>query len=294
VVAATLEHWPEHSTFLRQSLSERSPALLDRTEQLAGLVERLAGQGLPGLARGYRWMCEMVVEEEFHFRRTGRYRHSRFDEVNAAVYQRSSVMEPYMAGLLLSQVLWTNHVTSFEFYAKDFLGENEAGYRHLEIGPGHGLLLYFAAVDPRCAAVSTWDISPSSAEKTRECLRRLAVDRPVDNQVRDVTAGSIPEAAFDSIAFSEVLEHLEAPAAALANIRRLLTPEGRLFLNVPVNAPAIDHIFLLRSPEEVVEYVTGCGFSVDRLRVSPTSGYTEERARRRKVAMSVALIARRR
>jgi 2-polyprenyl-3-methyl-5-hydroxy-6-metoxy-1,4-benzoquinol methylase len=189
--------------------------------------------------------------------------------------------------------LWTNHASSFDFYINEFLKENPPDYRHLEIGPGHGLLLYYASIDPRCGSLAAWDISPVSIRKAADCLRTLGVEREVEFEVRDVTSNCEEDGQFESIVFSEVLEHLEHPEVALGNIREILCENGRLFLNVPINAPAIDHIFLLRSPEEATEFVQSCGFAIERVRLSPTSGYTEERARRRNTSISVALLCRR-
>src|SRR3712207_7808068 len=50
---------------------------------------------------------------------------------------------------------------------------------------------------------------------------------------------------------SEVLEHLEQPGQALAFLRDCMTADGRIFINVPLNSPSPDHIYLLSSPEDV-------------------------------------------
>ena len=64
-----------------------------------------------------------------------------------------------------------------------------------------------------------------------------------------------------------------------------------MFLNVPVNSPAPDHIFLWHSPEEVVDLVKDCGFEVVDTRFVPATGFTEEEARRRKVTINSLVIA---
>ncbi len=46
-------------------------------------------------------------------------------------------------------------------------------------------------------------------------------------------AASLPAASFDVVTMGDVIEHLVAPAAALARIRDLLTPEGLLWLALP-------------------------------------------------------------
>lgn len=198
-----------------------------------------------------------------------------------------------MSGLLLSQVLWPNHIATFDFYARHYLSRVMNGTRHLEIGPGHGLLLFHAA-ERRPAEAVGWDISPTSLAHARSCLERLGCATPVLVEQRDLFAplDGADEQRFDSVVMSELLEHLEAPGRALAAARRLLSRGGSLFVNAPVNSPALDHIFLFRSPEELIALVEEAGFSIEESQVAPASGYSEARARRQGLPMSVAIIAR--
>ncbi|MBX3726149.1 MAG: class I SAM-dependent methyltransferase [Xanthomonadales bacterium] len=48
----------------------------------------------------------------------------------------------------------------------------------------------------------------------------------------------LPDARFGLVTFHHVFEHLEDPAAVLATVRRVLAPDGRLFIEVP-NASAL-------------------------------------------------------
>ena len=90
---------------------------------------------------------------------------------------------------------------------------------------------------------------------------------------------------------SEVLEHLEDPAAALDVLGKLLAPGGRIFINVPANSPAPDHIYLFRNPEELVQMMEGLGFRVLQTFFAPITGATMERARRQELTISCVVIA---
>jgi 2-polyprenyl-3-methyl-5-hydroxy-6-metoxy-1,4-benzoquinol methylase len=292
LVDAVLAAWPRHRGFLVKSFRGRDPETSAVAERVAGLVARLAGTDLDAHVAGYRWMCGMVLEEEMHFRRHGRYRHSSFAEVAELVYGNSENMGAYMRGLLLSQVLWSNHARSMAFYLREFLAGLPAGYRHLEVGPGHGLLLFFAADDPRCGAATAWEVSDTSISCTRESLRRLGSDRAVTIERRSILDDPGAGEVFDSIVISEVLEHLEQAPAALRTLRDVLSPGGRLYVNVPINSPAVDHVYLLECPEAALELVAAAGFRVERTLFAPSAGYTEERARSSCTAMSIVMIAR--
>src|SRR5690606_32084775 len=122
------------------------------------------------------------------------------------------------------------------FYKDRFLATNPSGYRHLEIGPGHGLFLYLAANDPSASSVEGWEVSEASLASTREALGKLGLDTLPALRLTDFMDGT--SQSFDSVVFSEVLEHMEDPGEALRNLRNLLAPEGRLFINMPINSPA--------------------------------------------------------
>lgn len=301
IIAGLLAVWPDHEKFLLRSCRDRDAAMLASTDRIAGMILDLAGDDLPGLCADYRWMCERLQDEEIDFRRTGRYRHSSFAEVEQAVYAQSAFMTRYINGLLLSQIVWFNHAAVIDLYLRRFLPETPAAGRLLEIGPGHGLMLCLAAADGRMASLAGWDISPTSIELTRTALRRLNVAQPVELAINDVLQPADGDGAgvggaedrFDAVVLCEVLEHLETPDAALAGLRRLMAPGARLFVSVPVNSPAPDHIHLLRTPEEAVTLVERNGFGILDARFYPIGGYTLERARRLGVTISCALIAER-
>lgn len=66
----------------------------------------------------------------------------------------------------------------------------------------------------------------------------------------------LPDASFDTIIFSDVLEHLYRPHQALLEIRRLLRPGGKLLMNVP---------FLYWLHEEPHDYYRYTRFALERM-----------------------------
>jgi 2-polyprenyl-3-methyl-5-hydroxy-6-metoxy-1,4-benzoquinol methylase len=286
-----LHTWPEHELYLERRFHSENQDRLLRLDKIASKVLRIIGDRLPIFCADYRWMCENFLEEELHFRRTGRYRYSSFAEVNRFVYSDEAYMSRYVNGILLSQVFWQNHAAAIDIFGSIFLPGNIQGYDHLEVGPGHGLFLALAAKDPRCASVVAWDVSPSSIAATKVALAKMEIDRSVKMEIVDILEHDVRPAAFDSIIISEVLEHLEDPEAALRNLYAGLRPGGRIFINVPVNSPAPDHIYLWTGTEQVEAFVTACGFHIEAAHHIPLSGWTLERARRQKVSISCVIFA---
>lgn len=292
VLGAVLTVFPEHRDFLQRSYDLRSQQELEDTALLAKLISAVAGDQLLRFCEHYRWMCNEMVECDLQFRRTGEYRFKRVSDVIEFCYGNPDYMSKYVDGILVSQLFWLNHLRAFSLLRRRFFPQAPDQYRHLEVGPGHGLLLYLAASDPRCSSATGYDISATSLAKTRECLTKLDVRRPVTLEERDV---AIPVAStdrtFDTIVISEVLEHLEDPAAVLRNLRGVLSPNGRIFVNVPINSPAPDHIFLLRTAEEARSLVTSAGLRLCESYELPLTGYTLERARTLGVTVTCVVIA---
>lgn len=288
------ERTPAHRKFLEARLSQASPPSFVMLEDLAKQISALGGSRLPDICDNYDFICKIVREEEIFFRRHGRYRLQSFADANQLVYSDAQYMGKYMDGLLLTQIYWSNHSASYQFYKEAFLGNAPVDYDYLEIGPGHGLLLYQAISDERCGTVTGWDLSEASIDHTREALILLGMrDKQLSLVLQDLYAVDDNSTKFDCITFSEVLEHLEDPRGALMKLRSLLKPAGRLFVNVPINSPAPDHLYLLQSPEEALDAVKGAGFEIERTEFYPMTNHTMDQARKHKLTISACIIGRR-
>lgn len=277
LVSATLAGWPEHQRFMAKSFEAHTEGDIPDLIALANKISSLAGNEVDRFVTGYRWMCEAFVEEEIYFRRNGEYRCHSFQDAYDAVYGNAQIMALYMDGLLLSQLFWSAHTKGFLYFKNSFLSRLPLGYRLLEIGCGHGLLLAEAAADPRSSGVEGWDVSAESLRHARETLTHFGCIDKARFEQADLFANNEP-GEFDALALSELLEHLEDPVNALTTLRAQLKPNGLVYVNIPVNSPAPDHIYLWRSLKEVEDFVVGCGFQIVDSQQAPMSGYSLERA----------------
>ena len=291
ICSAMLDAWPEHGPFLELRFADSADLSLPIAEEMAELVLRIIGDDLPAFVAGYRWMCEAFVAEDLHFRRTGSYRLSTFEDACREVYSRADYMNNYLRGILLSQVLWANQATSFYFYVERFLKRLIPGADYLEIGPGHGLLLYFAARSPLIGSITGWDVSESSLAMTRHTMETIGVQYQFKLELHNILEPPSVQEVYDAVVLSEVLEHLDHPEAALTTVFQALKPGGLAFFNVPVNSPAPDHIYYWGSPAEVEELVRSVGFTIVDSDAAPTTGYSFERALRRKVTINSLIVA---
>jgi SAM-dependent methyltransferase len=104
------------------------------------------------------------------------------------------------------------------------------GSRALEIGCGAGLATVGLA--SRGLSVDAIDASPAMVASAIEEARRAGVADQVTAQVADAHALEAEDATYDLVLALGVLPWLDAPAAALAEIRRVLAPGGRVVMNV--------------------------------------------------------------
>jgi 2-polyprenyl-3-methyl-5-hydroxy-6-metoxy-1,4-benzoquinol methylase len=294
LVASQCANSPRHVPFFARRFGNVTASELELCDRLAGQISQLADGELTAFAAGYDFICDIQKKEEIYFRRHGAYRLKTVQQAIDEVYGNRAYMQSYMRGLLLTQVFWANHTASMKFYLDQFLAHLPRGYDLLEIGPGHGLLFSRSVADTAARSVAGWDLSPSSVGETKEALRKLAVQRPYELSVRNLFDAADSRESFDAIVFSEVLEHLEEPRSALQAIHALMRPHAQLYINVPINSPAPDHLFLLRSPEEALLFVQSCGFDIERTGFFPATNYSLEAARKHALTISVCMVVRKR
>ena len=292
-LARQLKITPVHATFLSKRFAQVDPLEAILLERLAQVILELAGAQLTQYCLDYDWLAGTVLEEELFFRRHGRYRLQTLKQATAEFYSRPALMTRYMNGLLMSQLWWANHTRALVCYEEDFLG-GAAGCC-LEIGPGHGLLMQLAARSG-FESVEALDISEASLALTRAALLRMGV--AADSCRFAFHSGDLFDPGimapfanrFDGVVFSEVLEHLDRPSEAMRILFDITRPGGRVFLHVPVNSPAPDHLFLLRSPEEARSFVAGFGFEVRVVRFLPGANLTLEKAIRTASTISCVFV----
>jgi 2-polyprenyl-3-methyl-5-hydroxy-6-metoxy-1,4-benzoquinol methylase len=191
---------------------------------------------------------------------------------------------------MLSLVLWSNHAQAYVAFNETFVPAIASARTLLEVGPGHGFLLTAAATSIPKLRVTGLDISTESLDQTHALTDQLLGVNSVE-----LIAGNIMEqerfGSFDAIVISEVLEHLEHPDTALANLVTNLSDQGRMFINVPVNSPAPDHIYLWRHPDELRAFIERHGLVIDWFAAYPMVGRPLEQAIR--TAVTCVAIARR-
>ena len=79
---------------------------------------------------------------------------------------------------------------------------------------------------------------------------------------------------YSCIVMGEVLEHVESPGLFLSRIHRLSNPATHIFITTCMNAPAVDHISLFRTGEDVEDIIRSSGLQVVEPCYVPYTGKT--------------------
>lgn len=207
----------------------------------------------------YLKMCTDILKEQIKFKRTGKYSCGSAEQANLSVYSSEKEMQSYMYGLALSQFLWPNHYGMYDF----FIGESKKLPQvksYLEVGPGHGLYLVESIRNFPEASFLAVDISPISTKISEAIVRGFVGSGKCTFEVKDVN--HVDHGKYDYVVMCEVLEHLDDPKSAMIRIHDLLTEQGHLFITTCANCPAIDHVYLFRSVDEIRREIQEAGFHI--------------------------------
>lgn len=294
LVRRVLDQNPMHRGFMERALAHLQA---DERDRLETYLEFTATRGVTPdyLAECYLTVVGDTLREQIFFNRNDRYRHSRYAEVAADVYHDADYMHQYMYGLAITAFLWPNHLEMARFFRRVL--PRDRGGTYLEIGPGHGYYLMNAVVSGGYDSALAIDISAASIAQTRAVLEHFCPEHAGRYRLEEkdfFDATDLVPGSMDAIVMGEVLEHVERPDVFLRRIAELARPDAFIFVTTCVNAPAIDHIFLWRSPEEVEALIADCGLDiVDALRM-PYEGKSLAECRAERLAVNVAYVLRKR
>lgn len=242
------------------------------------------------LAESYDLIVKDTLREQMYFQRHGRYRYSTFDEVASSVYFNDEYMRMYMHGLAITAYLWPNHRALHRYFV-DAIPTDKDG-RYLEIGPGHGVFMMCAMRKTGFSQFEGIDISPTSVEMTRTLLGSGLFGNFTGWEIfeQDFFARDMGNGGYSAVVMGEVLEHVEDPGQFLRQINSVSTDDAFIFITTPINAPAIDHIYLFDSVESIEALVSDAGLTVqDSLQV-PYPGLSVEESTVQKLPINVAMV----
>jgi 2-polyprenyl-3-methyl-5-hydroxy-6-metoxy-1,4-benzoquinol methylase len=287
---AIVERSPLHRAFLERAVSYLRLEERERLETILVYFDG-AGRSIDYIADAYITVVEDALAEQMYFMRNNEYRNSSYAEVADSVYHDREYMNKYMYGLIVTAFLWPNHVEIARFFHEN-LPINKSGH-YLEVGPGHGYFMATAASTGAFDRLTGIDISEASIEQTRAIMQQFAPDALArcNLELCDfLAANSLQKHSYDAIVMGEVLEHVEQPEAFLKRIHELAKDDAFIYITTCVNAPAVDHIFLWRSTDDVEAMIESAGFVITKALRLPYEGKTLDQAHKQRLSINVAYL----
>lgn len=242
------------------------------------------------LAQCYDLIVKDTLREQLYFQRHKRYRYSTFAEVARSVYFDDAYMRKYMHGLALTSYLWPNHREMHRYFARS-IPKTQAGY-YIEIGPGHGMYMMTAMRQSSYSLYEGIDLSPTSVDLTQALLGSGYFGLFKNYRVfeQDFLHNHLAKNHYRAVVMGEVLEHVEAPEEFLRRVYDITTGDAFIFITTPINAPAIDHIFLFDSFESIESIVVEAGLSIRDKLLVPYPGQTLQDSLSQALPVNAALI----
>ena len=253
-----------HSKKIIGNISFLKSRYPEELEELTGMVRNYfinLNLGSERIAGDYLKMINDMRTEGLFFYRNGKYRCANAQIAYEYVYSRPEVMSYYMNALLVSQIMWKHHFNMFMYLQSHLktLLKNHSNISILDVGPGHGFFSYIIKKEfPDYEKIDIADISETSLEMTKKILG--ADGTKINYYLTDIF--EYPDTnKYDLIVLGEVLEHLDEPEKILVKLSKLLKPGGLLWLTTPTNSPALDHVYLFKTKEDVLKLVADSGLT---------------------------------
>lgn len=251
-----------HSKKIKGNISyikEHYPVQLKELLSLVSSYFNNLGLNSERVASDYLKMIKDMRNEGLYFYKYGKYRCDNQTIANEYVYSKPEVMTYYMNALLVSQVMWKHHFNIFMYFQANLktLFNDHSKPSILDIGPGHGFFSFLVKKEfPNYEKIDIVDISDTSLEMTKKIIG-------FDGEKIKYTKKDIfdydDSNKYDFIVLGEVLEHLDEPKQILIKLSNLLKPNGLLWITTPTNSPALDHVYLFKTKQEVLLLISDSG-----------------------------------
>jgi len=158
----------------------------------------------------------------------------------------------YLYALTWSTIVNRSRFELFLDYRQALEENVPKGISILEIGSGNCLDAQFASSYGRVHAYETNELS-------LVWQRLLAPGGEIDLSI-EIYPFDEPRT-YDLVTMVELLEHLEDPAACLANAERVLQDDGLAYLTFAIRMPQIDHLYNFMSIQECRDMLAENGFT---------------------------------
>lgn len=254
------DRYPSYATIWESSREEFGQNWEDEFNTSVAALFGLNPEAWSEAIDGYAEFCTDALRSQIYFEKKGKYKASSYADVAEAYYHNSDFMlRCYLPGMFLSHLIWPHHHRMLQYF-RALAPRLKAVKTFSEVGTGCGMYSKEPlALIPGVEGVG-YDISSHSLSFTERVVKAFGSGDRYRTEVRDIVANTPPVA--DMVICQEVLEHLENPPEFIDSLFAMTRPGGLAYISAAINASHVDHIYLYRSPEEVLGQLTDAGFQI--------------------------------
>jgi ubiquinone/menaquinone biosynthesis C-methylase UbiE len=146
-----------------------------------------------------------------------------------------------------------------------------------DLGCGSGVILSeVLMLKPRWTGHGL-DISRSAIEYARALAKHKSVDQRAQFRTGNIASLPYEDKSLDLIVASEIIEHMPEPEKVVAEIARVLRPQGKLILTMPLDSHTPGHIHTLSDGADLRSLCEQAGLQVRRLEPRWHLGFGDDR-----------------
>ncbi|MDT5060264.1 MAG: hypothetical protein QOH63_723 [Acidobacteriota bacterium] len=218
---------------------------------------------------------EEIARELRHYVRIRRMRddHLPFDEAREGIYDQSF----YAVVTHFTYALQPSAAARLNFIKGIVRSVPQTRASVADLGCGSGVILSeILMMKPQWTGHGL-DISESSIRYARRLAAHKQVAGRANFRTGNIASLPYPDESLDLIVASEIIEHMPEPEKVVKEIARVLRPEGKLVLTMPLESHTPAHVHTLSSSEDLRSLCEQAGLQVKRLEPRWHLGFGDDR-----------------
>jgi len=239
---------------------------LEFCEEMLKIVDMLGYDG----DKAYLKSTLLYLKDKARFEKNGKYNNGSFDEIRENVYNNKKKMEEvYLPGMFLSYPFAAILYVKYNFYLKEFIPLLSKQSKGIDIGFGPGFYIWQSFKHCQDVSVTGYDISQYSVYFSNKLLKAMGVNANKYKLLIGNLCDGINDRdnSYDWCILTEVLEHVPEPITALAEIHKLLKPNGVLFMTTVIDSNHYDHLTNFSNLGEIERLIADAGLTLLRKNV---------------------------
>lgn len=205
--------------------------------------------------------------------RTERDDHLPFDEAREGIYDQSF----YPVVTHFTYALQPSATARLNFIREVVQSIPQTSACIADLGCGSGVILSEILLMKPAWTGNGLDISEAAIEYARRLAAHKQVADRASFRTGNIASLPYPDQSLDLVVASEIIEHMEEPDKVVKEIARVLRPEGKLVLTMPLESHTPAHVHALGSSEDLRALCERAGLHVQRLEPRWHFGFGDDR-----------------